>query len=345
MAYMSTKRPTIVDIARHAGVSKSAVSFALNGQRGVSEETRRRILAAAAALGWQPSSAARVLTGGRVDVVGLVLARQAAMLAVEPHFMRLISGFEAALGAAEIGLLLQVVGEDLERELEVYRRWWGRRNVDGVFMADLRVADPRIGLLRELGMPAVVLGHPRSDLGVPAIWVDSGAAMTSVVELLARLGHRRIARVAGVATFMETLHRDEAFRAAAARTRRESAVSVDADFSAESAVRATRALLSGPDRPTAIVYDNDVMAVSGMGAARDLGFDVPRDLSIVAWDDSPLCQVPSPPLTALWRDVPGYGAAAAAKLRRLIAGGTEPSELFGGLTIVERGSTGPGPAS
>jgi DNA-binding LacI/PurR family transcriptional regulator len=341
MTDMSAKRPTIIDIARRAGVSKSAVSFALNGQRGVSEETRRRIFAAAQALDWQPSSAARVLTGGHVDVVGLVLARPAALLAVEPHFMRLISGFEAALGADEVGLLLQVVGEDLERELEVYRRWWGRHNVDGVFIADLRVADPRIGLLQELGMPAVVLGQPRTDLGTPAIWVDSAAAMDTVVDFLARLGHRRIGRVAGVPSFVETVHRGDAFRNAARRTGRESAVSVPADFTAESADAVTRTLLASPDRPTAIIYDSDVMAVSGMRAARDIGFAVPGDLSVVAWDDSPLCQLPHPPLTALWRDVPGYGAAAAGKLRRLIAGNAEASEQWGDLTLVERGSTGP----
>src|SRR5256885_17160277 len=102
----AVKRPTIGDIASRAGVTKGAVSYALNGRPGVSESTRGRILQIAAELGWQPSSAARALNDGRADVLGLVVDRPARTLGLEPFFMRLISGIESTLSAEPTGLLL-----------------------------------------------------------------------------------------------------------------------------------------------------------------------------------------------------------------------------------------------
>ncbi len=86
------KRPTIADIARRAGVSKGAVSYALNGQPGVSEATRQRILAIAEEIGWNPNSAARALSGATANAVGLALCRPARILGIEPFYMELISG-------------------------------------------------------------------------------------------------------------------------------------------------------------------------------------------------------------------------------------------------------------
>jgi DNA-binding LacI/PurR family transcriptional regulator len=106
---------------------------------------------------------------------------------------------------------------------------------------------------------------------------------------------------------------------------------------------AARALLSSPDRPTAILYDNDVMAVAGVAVAQELGLSAPGDVSLVAWDDSALCQLVHPPLTALSRDISAYGAHAAERLLRLIDG--EPVTTFQDRTalLVPRGSTGPAP--
>jgi DNA-binding LacI/PurR family transcriptional regulator len=104
-----SKRPTIADIAQRAGVSKVAVSYALNGQSGVSEATRRRIIAIAEEIGLSPNSAARALTGAAAQAVGLVLSRPARTLGLEPFFMELISGVEAVLSARSYALTLQVV--------------------------------------------------------------------------------------------------------------------------------------------------------------------------------------------------------------------------------------------
>src|SRR5829696_2065611 len=99
------RRPTIADVARRAGVSAAAVSFAINNRPGVSSETRQRILAAARELGWRPSASARALTEARTRAIGLVLARDAAQLELDAFFVRFLSGIQRALTAADYALL------------------------------------------------------------------------------------------------------------------------------------------------------------------------------------------------------------------------------------------------
>ncbi|MCZ4088508.1 LacI family DNA-binding transcriptional regulator, partial [Streptomyces antarcticus] len=140
------RRPTIKDIARQAGVSESAVSFALNDRPGVSHDTRARIRRVAEELGWQANSAARALSGDRSGAVGLVLARPAHTLGVESFFLQLVSGVQEALSAARTALLFQVV-EDIDAECALYRRWWAERRVDGVLVVDPRTRYPRPELL------------------------------------------------------------------------------------------------------------------------------------------------------------------------------------------------------
>ena len=103
------RRPTIADVARRAGVSAAAVSFAVNDRPGVSSGTRERILAAARELGWQPSASARALTEARTRAVGLVMARSAGQLEGDSFFLRFLSGIESTLTAADYALLLQIV--------------------------------------------------------------------------------------------------------------------------------------------------------------------------------------------------------------------------------------------
>jgi DNA-binding LacI/PurR family transcriptional regulator len=335
-----TKRATIADIAKRAGVSKGAVSYALNGQPGVSETTRRRVLELAAEMGWHPNSAARALSASRAGAFGLVLARPASTLGVEPFMMKLISGIETTLAARSIALLLQVV-PDHDAEVAAYRRWWAERRVDGIFLVNLRVDDKRVPVLEELGLPAVVIGGPGHHGSLPGVWSDDASAMAMVVEYLAALGHRRIARVAGPPGLLHTELRGRAFDEVATRLALESAVTQITDYSAEQGAQVTRRLLSAPARPTAILYDNDVMAVAGTSVAHEMAVDVPQDLSIVAWDDSVLCEIVHPALTALKRDIVAYGAHAAERLLELL-GGVPVRDLEDALPhLVARGSTAP----
>ncbi|GAA3486226.1 LacI family DNA-binding transcriptional regulator [Streptomyces cremeus] len=347
------RRPTMKDIARRAGVSESAVSFALNDRPGVSSDTRERVRRVAEELGWQANSAARALSGERSGCAGLVLARPAHTLGVESFFLQLVSGIQEALSARRVALLFQVV-EDLDTELAVLRRWWAERRVDGVLVVDPRTEDPRPGLLASLGLPAVVIGgleadrhHAETPLPVSNVWADDAGAMASVLDHLYSLGHRRIAHVAGMRGLAHTERRIVSLRAEAARRglTEDEVRSVATDYSDAEGAEATRRILDGParTRPTAIVYDNDVMAVAGASVAAGRGVSVPAELSVVAWDDSALCRVTHPRLTALVRDTPGFGRLAAQELLAALDGAPVRS-VQGELPHLEpRESTGPPP--
>ncbi|MFG1945966.1 LacI family DNA-binding transcriptional regulator [Nonomuraea sp. NPDC048826] len=336
------KRPTIADIARRAGVSKVAVSYALNDRPGVSPAKRAAIKAIAEEIGWQPNSAARALNGARASSVGLTLCRPARILGVEPFFMELISGIETELSARSYALMLQVVTSP-EQETEVYRRWWGEGRVDGAILVDLRFSDPRVTALDELGMPAVVVGHPSAAGPLTPVWSDDAAAVRETVQYLHALGHRRVARVAGLPDLVHTVLRDQAFTAACQELGLDRHTIMHTDYTGEEGAHATRRLVSAPDRPTAIVYDNDIMAVAGMSAADELRLRVPADLSIVAWDDSPLSRIVRPALSALTRDIPAYGAHAARALLGLIAGEDVAPIEDEAARLTPRGSTAPPP--
>ena len=339
------KRPTIADIAARAGVTKAAVSFALNGQPGVSQATRERILAIASEVGFQPSSAARALSDGRAGALGLVIDRPARTLGIEPFFVQLIAGIQSELSADHTALLF-TMAEDQAAEIELYKTWWGQRRVDGVFLVDLQVRDRRVAVLRDLKLPAIVFGSPRGSGPLPAVWQDDAAAIRTVIEFLAGLGHRRLARVGGIARYWHSKLRADAFMKIAGDLGL-NAVSVECDYTSELGADATRALLQGERPPTAILYDNDLMALSGLSAAQQLGIDVPGQLSIVAWDDSTLCELVHPPITALRRDIVATGAEGARRLR-MLAGGASAGEV-GHVqeqppVLTQRGSTGPAPA-
>src|SRR3954452_12586186 len=138
------RRPTIADVARRAGVSAAAVSFAVNDRPGVSPETRARILAAARELGWRPSASARALTEARTRAIGLVLARDAAALELDAFFVRFLSGIESALTAADYALLLQLVPGGAAEALPAYERLAAGGGGGGVLLTAGEGGGPRV---------------------------------------------------------------------------------------------------------------------------------------------------------------------------------------------------------
>ena len=321
-------------------MSRGAVSLAFNGRPGLSVGTRERILSLAKEVGWYPSSAARALQGSRANACGLILARPAETLAFEPFFMELIAGIESELSARSIALTIQLVDEfQLEAELELYRRWGSEGRVDGVFVVDLRVDDPRVDELVRLGLPAVVLAGSRGQHALPTVWQNEAVAIAGAVRYLAALGHRRIARVGGADGFVQTANRTDAYVRTIAELGLVATV-VTTDFMAGTGAHVTRQLLSDPEPPTAFIYESDILAVAGLGVAHEMGLHVPRDVSIIACDDSPFCQVVHPPVSAITRDIPGLGAEACKRLLELIEHGQcGDLELpYGHFT--PRGSTG-----
>src|SRR3954463_2817144 len=152
------RRPTIADVARLAGVSSAAVSFAVNDRPGVSPETRERILEAARELGWRPSASARALTQARTRAIGLVLSRDPEQLELDAFFVRFLSGIERTLAAADYALLLQLVPEG--GSLAAHERLGGGRRVDGFRITDVELDDPRFPLREAARLPVVLAGHP-----------------------------------------------------------------------------------------------------------------------------------------------------------------------------------------
>ncbi|WP_028925158.1 LacI family DNA-binding transcriptional regulator [Pseudonocardia acaciae] len=336
------QRPTIQDIARAAGVSKGAVSYALNGRPGVSTETRARILSIAEEIGWVPSSAARALSSDRAGVVGLVAVREPELIATEPYFIRMVAGVERTLAEHGVALLLTVV-PDPARELDIYRRWWGSRQVDGMLLFDMRVRDPRPAWLRASGAPAVIIGAQRAYRGISATRVSYQDAMAQAVSHLVQLGHRRLARVSGPRALEHVLRRERHFAEVTKELLGEAQPQpqVETDYTARAGVQATRELLSRPkdQRPTAIIYDNDVMAAASVSTLAGEGVRVPADLAVLAWDDSPLCELVHPAVTAFTHDVMAEASQAADLLLTRIEHGPTPDRWLAAPRLTVRAST------
>ncbi|GAA3293390.1 LacI family DNA-binding transcriptional regulator [Dactylosporangium vinaceum] len=336
-------RPTIRDVAAAAGVSKGTVSFTLNGRAGVAEETRQRVLEAAEALGWTPSHQARALSASRAFAVGLVLAREPELLGADPFFPAFIAGVERTLSDAGQALVLQVV-PDAEEEAG-YRRLAGDGRVDGVFLLDLRVEEPRIALLRELALPAVTIARPDGPSDCPAVLVDDRPGIAAAVRHLVELGHRRIAHIAGPARFLHGWTRRRAFEDALADAGLGATAVVEADFSAAGGARATRALLDLAEPPTAIVCANDLMAIAGLSVALEYGIAVPSQLSFTGFDNTELSGYVAPPLTTVSTDPYLWGRLAADTLLSLIAGDPVDDVAVPPAALIVRGSTAPAPAT
>ncbi len=253
------------------------------------------------------------------DAVGLVLARPARTLGVEPFFAELIAGLEERLSVEGRSLLFHVVA-DHDAEMAAYRRWSEGEMVEAVVVVNLSQDDPRPPLLVELGLPAVAIGGPSYGLPISNVWVDDTVSINDAVTYLADLGHTHLARVSGPLGLHHTRARDDAFHASCVKLGVRATVVVG-DYSEESGRDATNALLGMPQRPTAVIYDSDIMGLAGLSAAIVHGLSMPDDLSILAWDDSALCRLSTLPLSTMSLDVHAMGFQAAEAIISTLAGG------------------------
>ena len=260
---------------------------------------------------------------------------------VDPFYSEIIAGMEDVLHPRDMRVLMQTV-PTVADEAVVYRRWALSGAVAGVVLSDLRVDDSRAELLTSLGVPHVTLGEPEDAAGGSVVRVDNYTAIVHAVRQLAELGHRVIGRVSGREELLHTQTRSVAFADAIAGVGA-SAHTVVGDYSAEAGAAGILHLLALQRPPTAVVFDNDVMAVAGLEAAQRSGLSVPSDLSVLAWDDSTLCRLAAPPLSAMSHDVRELGTLAASALISVIEGG-EPQDVTAPLAeFIGRGSTGPAP--
>jgi DNA-binding LacI/PurR family transcriptional regulator len=259
----------------------------------------------------------------------------------DPFLYRSIAGIQEVIAPLRL-VLVQALAGDEATELETYRTLAHDARVDGVFLIDLRTDDPRVPLLRDLGLPSVTLGpSDRPDDGL-AGGSDITAALTAAVRELIAFGHTRIAFVTGPARLVHTAHRAEVITRALREAGLPAPVLEVGDYSAQSGADCTNRILAHRQRPTAILYANDVMAIGGMGAALDLGYSIPGDLSVLGMGDIELAGHVHPGLTSIRTDSRAIGAAAAHRLIAHIERDyVVPDGPIPAPELVRRGSVGP----
>lgn len=313
-------RITIQDVAREAGVSKGAASHALNGKSGVSETTRARVVLAAQQLGWRPDFAARALSRSSTGSFGLAVARTPDTIGTESFFMALLSGMEKALAARQMGLLFQLV-RDIDAECHLLERWAGERRVDGVLLLDPRTEDPRLAAVAACGIPAAVISAEVRSQAVSTLECDEGERMDLVLDHLDAQGLREALYLGGDGRFLHVVRRQEHFRSSCAR-RGIAAATSHGDYSEDHARRVVRDLASRPRDapPIAVIADNDLLAARVLRELTAQGIEVPRAVAVVALEDSLLCEVTTPRITALRRDLAQQGHDAVELLAAAVQG-------------------------
>lgn len=335
-------RLTIGDLARRLNLSPAAVSYALNNRPGVSAQTRDRVQALAQELGWYPSSSARALSKARTGSIGVVLSRSPEMIGTEPYYMQIIAGVERVLIEADMSLTLRMVSPQSGADLAIYSRWAGERRVDGVILFDEHVDDPRLPLLAELGLPAVLQGGPSQCPTVRSVETDDAAVATLIVDAFAALGHQQLTYLTGPLRMEHERLRLREVTAQAERRGLDTEV-IEGDYTMAGAHSLIAQRLRTDPPPTAITCSNDLMSIGTLHAVEEARLNVPGDLSLISWDDSLLCSVSRPAITAMNRHPVEYGMRTAQALLDLIRGGPDSGPRPTPSQLVVRGTTGPAP--
>ena len=335
--------PTLADVAREAGVSKGTASKALNAVPGVSARTRERVEAAATALGWTPSYAARALSRASTGVFGLALARSSETVGTESFFMAMVAGLEEERALTDRARLIQLV-PDVEAESALLERWAAERRVDGVALLDARVEDPRVAVIERTGLPAAAMASAELSPCISRLAVDEDERMDLVLErVLARLeeaggaGHRHLLYLGGLPQFQHVQARERRFRERCADAGVGASV-LHSDYQERDVERWTAEVLTLHREAglRAVVVDNDLLAAQLLVALRTAGVAVPEALSIVALEDSVLCTVTSPSLTALHRDTREAGRRLARLLVRHTERGRGAEDIGAGRLVVRQ---------
>jgi DNA-binding LacI/PurR family transcriptional regulator len=314
------RAPTIRDVARHAGVSKSLVSLVLQGRGRVSDASRAAVQQSIAELGYRPNSRARALSTSRSDTVGVLLNDLS-----NPWFVDLLAGLATTLHSSGLSPVLADSHTDHRIGVGSVAKLLAQ-DVDGLVVVG--TTDEEADLVAAVAeVPVVLAGTRDPDLSGADIVVndDFAGAQAAAGHLLA-LGHTRIAHLAGPGK-IGALRRD-GFRSTLA----EAGLDPDAYLetggrSEESGYAAARRLLSRPDRPTAIFAFNDVAAIGALSAADDLGLYVPQDVSLVGYDNTYLSRIRHISLTSVDNGNFGVGVQAGRFLIERLASPTLPQRI------------------
>jgi DNA-binding LacI/PurR family transcriptional regulator len=318
MAPNQGRRARLRDVAERAGVSVGSASQAFGHPERVSDELRERVLAAAKALGYAgPDPAARRLRMGRTGVLGLLFAERLGYQFTDPAAPAFFRGVARGMRRAPLGLLLL---PDSRRRDEAARTVRDAA-VDGFIVYSAPRNDPRVEAALDRNLPVVTVDQPR-DAPTPFVGIDDRAAARSAAEHLRGLGHERVAVLSfigaldpeGVLALDITADRLAGYEDGLGEAWDEGLVRVSRPNAERPAREAALALLRGPEPPTAILAMSDVLAIGALRAAAELGVDVPTELSVVGFDDSPAAALAAPPLTTVAQPHEEKGRLATERL-------------------------------
>jgi DNA-binding LacI/PurR family transcriptional regulator len=326
-------RPTIVDVARRAGVSKSLVSLVMRGVGNVSEEKRRRVLEVAARLGYRPNAAARSLVRRRTGLLGVLLSDLH-----NPFFAEVIDGIQAEAAAQGYRTILGTGGREERSEAGALETMLELRT-EALILAS-PVLPMRTIAAAGAELPTVLVARRTSLRDVDSVANDDVAGAALAVEHLASLGHRRIAHVDG-GRGAGALERRRGYDRAMQRAGLGAHARVAPGSYTEDGGRGgVAALLGSGPSPTAIFAANDLAAIGVLGALADRGLRVPEDVSVVGYDNTALAAVPQVDLTTVDQPRPEIGRRAVTLLVERLHGGRRTARhVLVPPSLVVRGTT------
>jgi DNA-binding LacI/PurR family transcriptional regulator len=313
-------KPTIVDIAKRAGVGVGTASRALNNAPDVSQATRERVLAAAAELNYHPSAVARRLQGQRSDVIAY-MPEVGDQPVGDMQFKDFIAVLARSCARPGLDLLIHPLRDGDDFRSDFSRLLRGRR-ADGLILADIRERDERVAYLAAEGLPFVAFGRTTLPLDYAYVDLDSQAGTFASTGHLLGYGHRRVAFLGLSRAYTYAQHRFDGYcqALAAADLPLDAALAVN-DLSTETETRAaTRRLLAAPSPPTAIVAASDLLAIYAIRAIEEAGLVPARDVAIVGFDDLPLAAHTRPSLTTVRQPFDLICDQLIATLRGVIEG-------------------------
>jgi len=343
-----TSRPRIADVAREAGVSKTAVSFAFNNPDRLSPETANRIRVVADSLGYRPHPVARMLTQRRTMALGVLTPQMLSVIFSNPFFGAFSEGVASSAEESGYGLhFISPVLGSLARAVD-------RATVDGVVAIGLSVDHPEVEQIRSAGLPIVMVDSTAlPDHG--SVEVDDESGARAAAEHLLALGHRDFLVIGVEPPTPATAQDPEGVVSRRLRGYRSALADAGVELP-ESAVVVGPARIDGGIaafnraredglRPTAVLAMSDAMAIGAMRAAQEQRLSVPDDISIVGFDDIELAQYTDPPLTTVHQPIRRKGEEAVRMLLSVIEGREPARSEHRRLEtrLVIRGSTGPVP--
>jgi LacI family transcriptional regulator len=314
------KRATARDVAELAEVSRTTVSFVLNGVPGIriSEETRQRVLEAAKHLNYHPDATARRMVTGRTNVIGFILRQSPDQVFGDQFLPQVLNGLTHAAAVQNYHVLIEPIPP--ESEPGAYLRLVRERHVDGIILSGPRFDDEELLRFHAEGWPLVMMGQlPNTDLMF--VDIDNVSSAAAATQHLIALGHRRIALITNAQpTYTATMDRLTGYRQAleSACLAYDETLVEFGDFTPPSGAVAMNRLLQLSPRPTAVFVASDTVALGALQAIRGCGLRVPNDIALVGFDDVPLSEFVDPPLTTIRLPAYGLGWGAADLLIRAI---------------------------